>query len=316
MTGLLARARRAAPLAALFTLAGAVTRAASVTLFPVADATLIELMPTNSMGAAGWVASGITQNGNTNRALLKFDPAGAVPAGATITWVGLNVWVTRVPRDGYAETSFSLRRMLRSWNEGSNPPGEGTSPGFGSPAQPGDATWTHAAWPTSAWTVPGGLEGVDYSASPSVTAFIGAVTSQGYLFEAGGAVADVQFWLDHPEQNFGWMMKSELETGLEARFTARRFGSRELEDATASPQLIIDYLPPMLLTNVQCASNRIEMSFTADFGFTYRVESRPVAGGTNAWTTLTNFGLVLSPGMRTATDSLSNTQRFYRLRRD
>jgi len=40
------------------------------------------------------------------------------------------------------------------------------------------------------------------------------------------------------------------------------------------------------------------------------------AEAANAWITLTNFGLILNPGPRTATDSLSNTQRFYRLRRD
>jgi hypothetical protein len=290
-------------------------RAASITLFAAADATLIEFSASNTLGAASWFSAGITQNGNTNRALLKFDVAGALPAGATITFAGLYVWVTRDPIDGYAETSFSLRRMLRPWGEGPNgdPP---SNPGYGQPAQPGDATWTHAFWETNAWTIPGGLEGVDYSESPSITASIGPESSQPYFFEGGDATTDAQFWLDHPEQNFGWMLRSDLETGLEARFTARRFGSRELEDPNSSPQMIIDYLPPMLITNVSVASNQIAMSFPTDFGYSYRIEWRPACEGTNAWNTLTNFGLILSPGPRTATDSLSNVQRFYRLRRD
>ncbi len=55
-------------------------RADTVTLFPVADATLIELWPSNSMGAGSFINSGTTQNGNSNRALIKFDVAAAVPA--------------------------------------------------------------------------------------------------------------------------------------------------------------------------------------------------------------------------------------------
>jgi len=72
----------------------------------------------------------------------------------------------------------------------------------------------------------------------------------------------------------------------------------------------------MFITNVQVVADQIAMSFPTDFGHTYRIEWKPVTGSTNTWNTLTNFGLILSPGSRTATDSLSNTQRFYRLRRD
>ena len=287
----------------------------SLTIFPVADATMIELRPSNSIGSASWITAGITQNGNTNRALLKFDVAAALPAGSTIIDVGVNVWVTRQPVDGYAEALFSLRRMLRPWGEGANPDPP-SSPGLGLPALPGDATWTHAFHDTNAWTIPGGLEGVDYSASFSSAALISGVRAEAYFFESGGAIADVQLWLDHPEQNFGWMLKSESEEGLEARFTARRFGSRELQDEFASPQLIINYLPPITITNAHVSSNRLSLSFATAFGYSYRVEARGVAAGTNAWTTLTNYGLILSPGPRTATDSLTSTQRFYRVRRD
>ena len=264
------------------------------------------------MGAATWITAGITQNGNSNRALLQFDVAAAVPAGSTITGVGLLVWVTGQPRDGYAESVFSLRRMLRAWNEGANPPPI-ISPGFGSPALPGDATWTCAFWETNAWTVPGGLEGVDYSADISTAVPIGGLSPNPYFFEAGGATTDVQFWLDHPELNFGWMLRAEDEI---TPFTARRFGSRELEDPAASPQLLIDYLPPVVLTDIHAASNYFSLTFQADFGQSYLVESRRTVAGTNAWMVLTNLGLVLAPGPRTVTDSLTNSPRFYRVRRN
>ena len=287
-------------------------RADEVTLFPSADATLIELKPTNSLGGATWLAAGLTQNGNTNRALIKFDIAAAVPPGSTILDIGVKVWVTRTPVDGNANSLFSLRRVLRPWNEGSNVPADSQYPGLGAPAHAGDATWTHASWGTNAWTIPGGQEGVDFSAGFSASTGIAGITANGYFFEAGGMIADVQLWLDHPAQNFGWMLKTEEEQSI---FTARRFGSRELEDANESPQLIITYLPPIVITNVHVVSNRLSLTFNTLFGYSYAVESRATAGGTNAWITLTNLGLILSPGPRTVTDALTNAARFYRVRR-
>jgi hypothetical protein len=307
--------RRAALLAWLgcFMVMMAVMRADEVTLFPVADATLIELQPTNSLGAATWIAAGTTQNGNSNRALLKFDVAAAVPAGSTITDIGFKIWVTRSPVDGNADSLFSLRRVLRPWSEGLGLPVDPNYPGLGAPAQSGDATWTHAVWGTNAWTIPGGQEGVDYASGFSASTFIAGVSAEPYFFESGGMIADVQFWLDHPEQNFGWMLKTEEE---DINFTARRFGSRELEDPFESPQITISYLPPLLITNVLVINNRLSLTFDTSIGYSYRVESCAVANGTNVWNTLTNFGLVLSPGPRIATDALTNAARFYRVRRD
>ena len=290
-----------------------VARAEQVTLFPSADATLIELKPTNSLGGVNWIAAGTTQNFTSNRALLKFDVAAALPAGATITDIGLNLWVTRSPVDGNADSLFSLRRVMRPWNEGAALPADPNYPGQGAPAAPGDATWTHAAWGSDAWTIPGGLEGVDYAGAFSASAFIAGVRAEPYFFESGGMIPDVQLWLDHPEQNFGWMLKTEEE---ELDFTARRFGSRELEDPFESPQLTITYLPPLLIADVHAVSNRLSLTFDTSFGYSYRVESIATVAGTNAWSTLTNFGLVLSPGPRTATDALTNAQRFYRVQRN
>lgn len=290
-------------------------RGETVTLFPVADTTILEVFPTNNIGAFPWLNAGTTQNYTSNRALLKFDVAAALPAGATITEAQIYLWVIKRPADDVADSLFSLRRVLRSWGEGTNTDsGTNLFPLFVSlPSGPGDATWTHSRWSTNQWTAPGGLEGADYAAGFSAQAFVGGVASEPYFFEGGGATADVQLWLDQPEQNFGWMLKSEEE---QTAFTARRFGSRELEDTAASPQLVITYLPPIIITDVHTATNRLFLTFNTDFGYPYRVEQRPALGGTNTWATLTNLGLVLSPGPRTVSDSLTNGQRFYRVRRN
>ncbi len=292
-----------------------VVRAETITLFPAADCSIIEVVPTNSIGAYPWLNAGTTQNYTSNRALLRFDVAASIPAGATIVDAGLYVWVTRRPADDIADSLFSLRRVLVSWGEGTNGVPDGVSYAIiqAPPSGSGDANWTHRHWPSLVWAAPGGLEGTDYSASFSASTYVAGVSSTPYFFEGGGLAADVQFWLDHPGQNHGWMLKSEEEDN---DFTARRFGSRELQDETASPQLVVTYLPPMFITDVQVVSNRLRMVFRVEAGYSYRMESRPSLGGTNTWTTLTNFGLVLSSGSRVATDSLSQTQRFYRLRRN
>lgn len=285
----------------------------SVSLLPVADTTLFEVKPTNSIGGVEWISSGTTQNYTRNRALLKFDVAGALPAGSRIAGVTLTVRVTQVPRDGYNGTSFSLRRMLVSWGEGTNRVADPQAPGFGSPASPGDATWNHRfSHSTNTWTTPGGEEGVDYSASSSALAVIESIDS--YSFESFPmANEDVQLWLDQPELNFGWMIKSESE---EVNFTARRFGSRELGDPVTSPLLNIIFQAPPKFSSIETTNDAVALSMILEEGFSYRVESRNSLDATNAWSMLQDFGAIAQTTNVTLLDPMNATQRFYRIRRN
>jgi hypothetical protein len=54
-----------------------------------------------------------------------------------------------------------------------------------------------------------------------------------------GMVADVQFWLDNPSQNFGWILIGD-ETQIE---TAKRFATRENTDNSGldKPRLVVNY---------------------------------------------------------------------------
>jgi cytochrome c peroxidase len=54
-----------------------------------------------------------------------------------------------------------------------------------------------------------------------------------------GMIADVQAWLDAPQANFGWLLLGNEETWQ----TAKRFDSREHEEAEVRPRLIIEYIP-------------------------------------------------------------------------
>jgi hypothetical protein len=284
----------------------------SVSLLPVADTTLFEVKPTNSLGGATWFSSGTTQNFTKNRGLVRFDVAGSIPRGSRILGATITVKVMQVPRDGYASAFFSFRRMLVSWGEGTNVFADPQAPGFGSPAEPGDATWLYRSSDTNAWSMPGGEEGVDYSGAISALSVIESVDT--YPFESlAAAVEDVQFWLDNPAQNFGWILRCEDEG---QNFTARRFGSRELEDPGTSPRLNVDFQPPPSFSSVEATNGTVALALTLEAGFSYRVEYRDLLPATNAWNVLTNFGAISETTNVIVIDSAAGAQRFYRIGRD
>jgi hypothetical protein len=216
--------------------AAAAGAAETITIVPSADATLFEVNPENSAGGADFFNAGTTQNGTRNRALLQFDIASALPAGAQITGVDLQVEVLRRPADGFEVSFFGLHRVLRPWGEGGAIP-IGNPGGLGGPAMPGDATWLHRFAFAETWDAPGGAAGIDYLSALSSAAFIYDVGT--YHFEGTTEmIRDVQSWLDHPESNFGWMLMCQTE---ELPFTARRFGSRE--NPNTPPLLTIEFTP-------------------------------------------------------------------------
>lgn len=207
----------------------------TVSVRPGADATLFEVNPDNSAGGANFFNSGTTQNFTRNRGLLYFDIASALPPGAQITGVGLQLEVVRRPADGFEPALFGLHRMLRPWGEGTSVPFNNPG-GLGTPADPGDATWLHRFATSETWAEPGGASDVDFSALVSSASFVYGVGA--YQFEGTqDMINDVQSWLDQPQLNFGWMLLCQNE---EQAFTARRFASRE--DLDRAPLLTIDFI--------------------------------------------------------------------------
>ena len=53
-------------------------------------------------------------------------------------------------------------------------------------------------------------------------------------------VADVQAWLDHPDENYGWLLMGGENTPT----TSKRFASREAADPAEQPQLLVEYEAP------------------------------------------------------------------------
>lgn len=208
--------------------------AESVVLQPFADTTLIEISPDANMGGADFFNTGTAGNGYRNRALMLFDVASEVPVGAIIQSVTLTLDMVRQPPD-WQPAVLDLHRVNVSWGEGIQVPMDG-SPGLGAPAQPGEATWLSRFNSGLAWGDPGGKAGVDYQANASSSTTVFGF-GDSVVFEGSAAmIADVQLWADHPDQNFGWMLKTADES---LRKSARGFASHE--NGGGGPMLSIQF---------------------------------------------------------------------------
>jgi hypothetical protein len=211
----------------------------SIELRPVADTSLSETVPNNNLGAATFTTAGVTQNNTRTRALYQFDIAGSIPANSLITSAELLLEITRQPADGYAIGTFGLHRVLVPWGEGNKVAANPNFPGQGAPATLGEATWLSSIHGATLWSLPGGAPGVDFVASSSASQVVYSIANSPYSFGLTVQLAgDVQYWLDHPAENFGWMLIDEAES---VAFTARRFGSRE--GGVNAPKLLIQYQP-------------------------------------------------------------------------
>ena len=281
--------------------------AATLTLTPSADTTMIEVAPTNSNGAQDFFNSGTTQNGTRNRGLLRFNLS-SLPTNSVIRSAAFVVSVVKLPAEPPAAAPFSLHRMLRNWGEGTNV--ASLNIGQGSPAKLGDATWTHAQFNTNAWAGPGGVPGADFAAFESGSAFIYDTGGSPYtLGPTAELAADVQDWVQNHASNFGWMFLCDDEA---TRFTAKRFGARENSNPDARPQLVLNYLIPPHVDHAEFYGAYFVLGFRAEAGHSYAVEYRDALDG-GAWQTLASLGLFSTTTQAIFLDPATQPKRFYRL---
>lgn len=207
----------------------------TVELNPVKDNTLVE-------SASGAFSNGAGMHlfvGNTNqnsdrrrRAVIAFDIAGNIPAGATIQSVSLKMNMSR-SRLSTVRT-ISLHRLTADWGEGTSDAGGGE--GGGAPATSGDATWIHTFFNSAFWATPGG----DFAPAPSASVGVGVTGS--YTWQSTtNLVADVQGWVDNPASNFGWILIGDEETAA----TTKRFDSRQNAITANRPLLTLTYEMPV-----------------------------------------------------------------------
>lgn len=210
----------------------------SVTIEPAKDASIYSENPGNGNGAnpqlvCGNAASLTPTQIGVRRALVEFDVATAVPAGATIQSASLQMSVTYNPTNPIGGQTVTLRRVLREWGEGTTngPIGPGIA------AAVGDATWNHAVSATTNWTSPGG----DFTSTVSASTAVGGIGTYTWA-STSTLVSDIQGWLNSPSSNHGWILRSS-EASLSR--TTKVFGSREFATAPERPKLTITYQPPL-----------------------------------------------------------------------
>lgn len=206
-----------------------------VTLQPVADTSLFSLTPDNNWGGATFFNGGTAGNLGINRGLLRFDLGGAVPPGSTILSATLTIEMVRMPAGSRRNSIFDLHRMNVSWGEGTQAPVPPQDVGL--PARPGEATWNNRFGDSLPWARPGGMPGVDFVAAPSSSSYVSILGDPIEFGSTAELVADVQFWVNNPAQNFGWMLSSQEENVAK---TARSFASRE---SGFGPVLMLEFLP-------------------------------------------------------------------------
>jgi len=200
----------------------------TVSLSPIKDNTLYESASgVLSNGVGAYLFAGRTnQNSNSKRrALLAFNLKDSIPEGATITEARLILTMSKTIG---GEIPLFLHRVTTDWGEGvSDAAGE---EGAGIEAQPGDATWTFAKFDMISWDKAGG----DFDSTVSATQTINAVGS--YTWADSQMIADVQYWLDSAEVNFGWILK-----GNEDLVNPKRFDAKDNANVSSRPRLELSY---------------------------------------------------------------------------
>ena len=171
------------------------------------------------------------------RAVMAFDIASNIPAGSTIDSVQLTMVATKVAQSN--SFSLKLHRLEFDWGNGTSNTGN-SQQGRGDTPTTDDPTWNHTFYPSQFWVIAGG----DYSGTISAATLVGGVGTYNWG-SSSGMVADVQFWLDNPSQNFGWILIGD-ETQIE---TAKSFATVEntANGGQDRPSLVVNFTPTTIV---------------------------------------------------------------------
>ncbi|MEM7307683.1 MAG: DNRLRE domain-containing protein [Planctomycetota bacterium] len=212
-------------------LTGAQVPADVLTLGADRDNTLYESETGDkSNGAGRYLFAGVTEMAATRRGVIRFNVAGALPAGSTVTSVELRLHLSK--SSGAGAKVVRLHRALAAWGEGASD--AWAEEGAGADSEPGDATWIHRFYPDDLWASAGG----DFQATTSAVLSVGGLGPKVWG-PTGAMVADVQAWLDNPGDNHGWVLVGDETGGA----SARRFNTRENKEAATRPELTIVFDP-------------------------------------------------------------------------
>lgn len=214
------------------------SRAETVTVPADRDNTILENQSELSNGLSLYLFAGRTgqiENG-ARRSLVHFDLEGEIPAGSLVTEVVVTLHASRTR---LGDSGVSLHRLLSDWGEGTSMSVEGTGGGSGNgrgaDATPGDATWTHTFFDSEFWITPGG----DFQEEASASIALDEIDTYSWG-STDSLVADVQTWIDFPDQNFGWALIGEEDRNP----STFRFDSVQNTESPQRPIVTVTFDPP------------------------------------------------------------------------
>ena len=219
----------------------AVASSSTVTIASSQDGTIYSELTTNGNGAGDQMVAGNAANTTPTavgirRALMEFDVAGNLPAGATVTSSSLQLECTFTAiTNPIGAVSFNLHRLTSGWTEGTS---SNASAGIGAAATGNDVTWAEATSGSTAWGTAGG----DFNGTVSSTQTVNALGSYTWPSTAT-MVANVQLWLDTPSNNHGWILRGQ-EASPTTR-TVKWFGTRENATPGNRPVLSVTFQAPL-----------------------------------------------------------------------
>ena len=203
--------------------------------FPSEDNTIFSESD-SSNGKGYYLFTGITNQLNERRALIKFDLS-QVQSSDSILFATLQMYMSKTI---FNSQEVNLHKISSDWGEGlSNALME---EGMGATAQSGDATWNYSFYNSQMWNNPGG----DFENQSSASAQVNNVGQ--YNWSGDKMISDIRDWVLHPEKNFGWIV---ILSGSEGN--AKRFNSRENPDSP--PVLFLQILPGAKGTGINGSLN-------------------------------------------------------------
>lgn len=167
----------------------------------------------------------VTSGGNVS--ILKFDVAGAITAGSTITSATLSLFEYQAGSGGGgSQTTLGLRRALRNWN---------------------NSQITFNQWQSgSNWTTAGAFsDGNDRSSTVSATLAIDATAAGAFIdLTAAQMTTDVQDMLDNSSVNYGWVITNDGYAVGVGAYAYNYFRSSDYATGSDRPKLVIESTTP------------------------------------------------------------------------
>ncbi|HMS64580.1 MAG TPA: DNRLRE domain-containing protein [Ignavibacteria bacterium] len=224
----------------LFLSAYSISNSQTIEITSSKDNTLYEdELGSFSNGAGQYFFTGETAGALLRRGVIAFDIAGNIPACATITSVTLTLHMSRTIS---GSSDVAMHTLLEDWGEGASSPGG--QEGFGTIAEPGDATWIHNFYSSVLWDG-GSQTGGVFSPTASVTQSVNGI---GFYTWGSNSnmIQDVQSWLSNPSQNFGWILIGDERTLA----SAKRFDTKENLTPANRPKLTVTYVVNNIALNL------------------------------------------------------------------